>query len=173
MPCSIFVQNSFSNEPQTEIEQLVAKGHTVLAVDLRGMGETQNRGRKWYGATFGPAAGKFFLAYLLGKSLTGLWTEDALACARFLVGRASGKVRIVGVGQAGIPALHAAALEPELFASVTLRRTASSWAKVVSTPAAPAQLVTAVHGALTSYDLPDLLSTPGTVEVIVEDPVHP
>ena len=54
------------------IEQLVAKGHIVLAVDLRGMGETENRGKKWYGATFGPAAGEYFLAYLLGKSLVGL-----------------------------------------------------------------------------------------------------
>lgn len=157
----------------TEIQQLAAKGHTVLAVDLRGMGETQNRGRKWYGQAFGPEASESFLAYLLGKSLTGLWTEDALVCARFLVSRASGKVRIVGVGQAGIPALHAAALEPELFASVTLRRTVSSWAGVVGTPAAPAELSTAVHGALTSYDLPDLQSTLATTGVVVEEPAHP
>ncbi|MEQ1861922.1 MAG: acetylxylan esterase [Chthoniobacteraceae bacterium] len=153
------------------IEQLIAKGHVVLAVDLRGMGETQNRGRKWYGSTFGPAAGEFFLAYLLGKSLTGLWTEDVLTCAR-LLGADGTRVRIVAIGNAGVAALHAAALEPEMFTALTLRRTLGSWAEVVRTPSAPAQLATAIHGALGIYDLPDLVASLGA-KVIIEEPAKP
>ena len=158
------------------IAQLVAQGHLVLAVDLRGMGETSNHGRKWYGATFGPAAGESFLAYLLGKSLVGLWTEDALVCARFLAGyEAQGtprKVRLVGVGSAGIPALHAAALEPDLCGVLTLRKTIGSWAEVVRTPAAPNQLVVTVHGALKAYDLPDLAASLGA-KITIEQAAMP
>ena len=158
------------------IEQLLSEGHIVLAVDLRGMGETMNHGRKWYGGTFGAASGEFFLAYLLGKSLVGLWTEDALMCGRFLASYethgAPHTVHLVGIGQAGLPALHAAALEPDLFASLTLRRTLSSWAEVVRTPTAASQLPTVVHGALKTYDLPDLVASLGSGKVRIENPAN-
>ncbi len=158
------------------IEQLLSEGHVVLAVDLRGMGETMNRGRKWYGGTFGASSGEFFLAYLLGKSLVGLWTEDALTCGRFLASYethgAPRKVHIIGIGQAGLPALHATALEPDFFASLTLRRTLSSWAEVVRTPTAAGQLSTVVHGALKTFDLPDLVTSLGAGKVTIEQPVN-
>jgi pimeloyl-ACP methyl ester carboxylesterase len=156
------------------IAKLVAQNLTVLAIDLRGMGETQNRRRKWYGATFGPAAGEYFLSYLLGKPLVGLWTEDTLICAKFLAGLkgGNGKVHLAGIGQAGIPALHAAALEPGLFSSVTLRRAVASWAEVVRAKGAPAQLVTTVHGALKTYDLPDLVASLPPGSVTIEDAVN-
>jgi pimeloyl-ACP methyl ester carboxylesterase len=158
------------------IEQLLSEGHVVLAVDLRGMGETANRNRKWYGGAFGPASGDFFLAYLLGKSLIGLWTEDALTCGRFLASYethgAPRKVHLVGIGQAGLPALHAAALEPDFFATLTLRRTLGSWAEVVRAPTAASQLPTVVHGALRFYDLPDLIASLGAGKVTIEKPFN-
>jgi len=156
------------------IEHLVAQGHLVLAVDLRGMGETQDTHSRWYRGAFGPLAGDFYHAYLLGRSLVGMWTEDALVCARFLADyRSEGtarKIHLIGVGAAGIPALHAVALEPKVFASLTLRRTLSSWASVVGDPNAKAQLITAVHGALRVYDLPDLVASLGRSRVRIEEP---
>ena len=41
------------------------------------------------------------------------------------------KVRLIVVGNVGIPALHAAALEPELFQSVRLSHTLVSWSNVI------------------------------------------
>jgi hypothetical protein len=135
-----------------------------------------NRNRKWYGGVFGAASGEFFTAYLLGKSLVGLWTEDALTCGRFLASYethgAPHKVHLVAIGQTGIPALHAAALEPDLFASITLRRTLTSWAEVVCTPTAAIQLPAVVHGALKTYDLPDLVASLGSGKVTIEHPVN-
>jgi pimeloyl-ACP methyl ester carboxylesterase len=158
------------------IEHLVAQNHLVLAVDLQGMGETMGRGKKWYGGLFGPNGGEFFTAYLLGKSLTGMRSEDALVAGRFLARYetqdAPRKVRLVGVGQAGIPALHAAALEPELFSSIVLRETLDSWDDVVRTPEAGPQLESVVHGALRFYDLPDLLHTLPPESVSIEAPVN-
>jgi hypothetical protein len=119
-------------------------------------------------------AGDFYHSYLLGRSLVGMWTEDALVCARFLAGyEAKGaprKVHLVGVGAAGVPALHAAALEPQLFASLTLRRTLASWASVLREPAAKDQLITAIHGVLKVYDLPDLVAAFGKDKVTIEEP---
>ena len=54
--------------------------------------------------------------------------------------------------------MHAAALEPQLFASVTLKNCLNGWSNVVQTPLAVNQFVNVVHGALTAYDLPDLLA---------------
>ncbi|MFA7006105.1 MAG: metalloendopeptidase, partial [Verrucomicrobiia bacterium] len=160
--------------PGSPIEQLVTQGHLVLAVDLRGLGETVEKARKWYSGSFGPVAGDFYHSYLLGRSLVGMWTEDALVCARFLAGYetkgAPRKVHLVGVGAAGIPALHAAALEPELFASLTLRRTLASWTSVLREPAAKDQLITTVHGALKVYDLPNLVAAFGKDKVTIEEP---
>ncbi|MFA5192471.1 MAG: hypothetical protein WC740_17330, partial [Verrucomicrobiia bacterium] len=128
----------------------------------------------WESGNYGLVAGDFYHSYLLGRSLVGMWTEDALVCARFLAGyEAKGtprKVHLVGVGAAGVPALHAAALEPEIFASLTLRRTLASWASVLREPAAKDQLITAVHGALKVYDLPDLIASLGKDKVCVEEP---
>ena len=65
----------------------------------------------------------------------------------------------ISVGRVGLPALHAAALEPGLFASVTLRNSLVSWHNVVHTPQSKNQFVNLVHGALRVYDLPDLVGT--------------
>jgi hypothetical protein len=69
------------------------------------------------------------------------------------------------VGQAGIVALHAAALHPELFASVTLRNTPRDWASIVRKANPAGQLESAVHGALGTYDLPDLVRLAGEGKV--------
>jgi len=158
------------------IEKLVRGGHIVLAVDLQGTGETDRRHpRDWGRSLFGPLTQEYFLAYLLEKSLVGVWTEDAIGCGRFLsayrakVG--ARKVHLIGVGTAGVPALHAAALEP-LFASLTLHRTLESWSSVMRAPVAGSQLPLAVHGALETYDLPDLVRSLGEKVKILE-PVGP
>ena len=135
-------------------------GHQVLAVDLRGVGETQHPKGKWgYGPLFGHDWEDFYLAYMLGRSYLGMRVEDVLVCARYLVGASSdARLDLVGIGEAGPVALHAAALEPDLFASLELRRSLVSWSNVVKTEVTVNQLVNTVYGALEKYDLPDLLA---------------
>lgn len=156
------------------IEKLVAKGQVVLAVDLRGIGETESRRpRDWSRGLFGPNGQEFFLAYLLGKSLVGLRTEDALVCGRFLADyETTGQprqVHLVGIGLAGIPALHAMALEPRQFTSLTLRQTLTSWTSVLHTPLPRNQLTSTIHGALRHYDLHDLDRSLERDRIRVED----
>lgn len=145
--------------PGGPIEKLVQKGQRVLAVDLRGMGETARPASKGDDHV-GPEWRDFFLAYLLGKSLVGLEAEDILNSARFAgVGDNPDRpraVHLIAIGKASVPALHAAVLEPALFRSVDLRDLPDSWTAVVGDPKAKGQLVHAVHGALAVYDLPEL-----------------
>ena len=142
--------------PGGPIEKLVKEGYVVVAIDLRGIGETAS-GKP--DALLGDSK-TYFLAYLLGRPLVGLHTEDALAGGHFVANyktKTPRRVHLIGVGRAGIAALHAAALEPDLFASVTLRRTLPSWTSIIKQPVPQGQLTTTVHGALKTYDLPDLL----------------
>jgi hypothetical protein len=158
--------------PNGPIEALVRKGHRVLAVDLRGVGEIECKHKhEWYRTLFGPNGREFFLAYLLGKSLVGLNTEDIWSCTRFLAGdrppACLPRVRLVASSKLGIAALHAAALQPQWFASLSLRDRMPGWADVLAIPVPKEHLVNAVHGVLPVYDLSDLERTlpPGFLTV--------
>ncbi|MFC1525660.1 alpha/beta hydrolase family protein [Candidatus Latescibacterota bacterium] len=153
------------------IAELVGRGHLVLAVDPSGCGETAAEGSRLYDANV-------FLAYLLGLSLIGLRAAEILVAARLLARyrprRQSCRIHLVGIGAAGPAALHAAAVEPRRFASLTLRRSLSSWADLVRAPGASLDfLPQVVHGALQTYDLPDLVGLLPAGKVTVEDPLDP
>jgi hypothetical protein len=153
------------------IEKLVKDGYVVVSVDLRGQGETATPNAR-PDAMLGDWK-PFYLAYLLGKSLVGMHTEDVLSAGHFVAyyqtePEKPRRVHLVGVGQSSIAALHAAAFEPELFASVTLRRAPSDWSSIVPQPVPAGQLTSTVHGALRVYDLPDLARTLGSEKVQYE-----
>lgn len=144
--------------PEGEIEQLVEQGYVVVSVDLRGQGET---GSNEPDDLLGDWK-TYYLAYLLGRPLLGMQVEDALTAGHFVAYYQTSEprnVHLVGAGQAGIVALHAAALRPDLFTSVTLRDTPADWSSLVSNPVPAGRLTTTVHGALQLYDLPDLVHT--------------
>ncbi len=142
--------------PGGPIERLVQAGTTVLAVDLPGTGQTKPASESEDG----------YLAYLLGRSCVGLRAEIILVAARWLKEQTPpgqpATVRLIAIGGAGIPALHAAALEPNLFQSATFSRTPHAWAAVVHTRLAKLPISQVVYGALLTYDLPDLAATLGT-----------
>ena len=157
--------------PGGPIEQLVRKGSLVLAIDVRGLGEMAGGPPN---ELLGAAWKEFYLAYLLGQSLVGLRAEDVLSTARFLSSYESGgkprRVRLVAIGEATVPALHAAALEPQLFAAAHLKDSMQPWAEIARGGEAAGQLTSAVHGALEFYDWPDLRRLCAGAEVTFEAP---
>ncbi|MFN0080553.1 MAG: alpha/beta hydrolase family protein [Prosthecobacter sp.] len=160
--------------PGGSLESLARAGETVLAVDLRGLGELQ-RGKRatGYAALQEPNWKAATLASLLGHSLVGMRTEDIVSCT-WLASEKWNKgrpVHLTGLGEAGVPALHAAALEPQLFASTRLERTLRTWTDVATTPRTRNQQVNTVHGALSFYDLPDLLATLPADKRVLHEPV--
>jgi dienelactone hydrolase len=143
------------------IDKLVNSGHVVLAVDLRGTGETQKEGQGYFRPFFGPDGQDVYTAYLLGRSYVGMRAEDVLVCANFLRRQRAGRVKLIAVGHVSIPALHAAALEPDMFGEVVLVRSLVSWSNLIELGRSNNQFVNTVHGALTVYDLGDLARTLG------------
>ena len=83
----------------------------------------------------------------------------------------SRELNLVAIGEAAIPALHAAATLPDLFQSIRLKNMIRSWSEVVSYPDNHNQLVNVVHGALKHYDLPDLVGLAGVEKIQIEEPL--
>jgi len=157
--------------PGGPIEKLVKAGRSVLAVDLRGTGETQRTGQRYFMPYFGSDGQDVYTAYLLGRSYVGMRAEDIMMCARFLQQQQDDRVDLIAVGHVSVPALHAAALEPDMFGSVKLVRGLVSWSNVIESGRSLNQLVNTVHGALTVYDLPDLAETLGD-KLTIEEPLN-
>lgn len=136
------------------IEELVRQGQRVLAIDLRGMGETIPEAASRTGF-FGGDSKESFLGLHLNRPLLGQRVLDLLAVVEMFSAEAPQGFHLVGIGSAGPVALHAAALEPR-FKQVTLARSVVSWSAVARTPVSRNQLTNVVPAALTVYDLPDL-----------------
>ena len=150
-----------------QIQKLVKRGHVVLAVDLSGIGETRGAGSNKLLGDWK----NFYMAYLLGESLVGRRAEETLMIARQVANarrKSFRRVHLTAVGETAIPALHAASLEPSLFASVTLRHAIRTWSDVVRAKEPKEQLLNTVHGALEFYDLPDLVKLVGVKKVTFE-----
>ncbi len=141
--------------PGGPIPRLVEAGRVVLAVDLPGMGQTRpnetegDEGEKEKDAN---------TAYLLGRSYVGLHAEAILISARYLKAQTTsggqGAVELAAFGQPCVPALHAAALEPNLFASVKLTRGLVSWSSVIHHPLKPVSATQIVYGRCRSMICP-------------------
>jgi hypothetical protein len=163
-------------KPGHRCEALVKDGHLVLSAELSGIGETETgHDKRDYGrGRFGPDSQEFYLAYLMGRSFVQMRTTDVFRWSDYLSRyRSKGKplpIQLIATGEAAIPVLHAAALEPSRFESVRLTDMISSWEKVVAAPESKNQLVNAVHGALRYYDLPDLVELAGKGRVKIEQP---
>ena len=164
--------------PGGVIDALVNQGHLVLAAELRGIGETETGfKKKAFGAgRFGRDNLEILTAYLMGKSYVGMRTDDLQSWLRYLqsptlTGSVPSTIELIAIGEAAIPALHGAALNPEAFASVTLRRMIPSWETVVTSPETFDQSVNVVHGALRHYDLADLVSLVGQEKVKLIEPL--
>lgn len=146
-------------QPGGPMEALVKDGHLVLAVDLRGSGETGPSKETMLGANWRA----IFISYLLGRPMLSMRAEDILVCARYLADRTgesdAKEITVTAVGGAGPPALHAVALEPDLFASLALSGSLTAWSDYLHDPAMRGQMVNVVHGALEKYDLPDLIAS--------------
>ena len=157
--------------PGGPIEKLVKAGWSMLSVDIRGTGETGRVSGSTLSKATGPDWKNVFTAYLLGRSYVAMRAEDIMTCARFLKEQRDGDVKLVAIGNVCVPALHAAALEPELFRSVKLKRSLVSWSNIIESGISANQFVNTVHGALKVYDLPNLAETLGD-KLTIEEPLN-
>ncbi len=133
-------------------------GRRVLAIDLRGYGETAPAVVKdGKGPTFGVEYKESFLALHLNRPLLGQRVYDLLSVLKAVDPKGEG-VELVARGSVVPVALHAAALDARIK-SLRIERGLASWELVVRTPVSHNQLANVVPGALSVYDLPDLAAS--------------
>jgi len=155
--------------PGGPIEKLVLKGQRVLALDLRGMGETAPgippKGKPNY---FGVDSKEAFLGLHLSRPLLSQRVDD-LQRILALFPRKNG-IHLVGVEAGGPVALHAAALDSRIK-RLTLERSLVSWSSVVENPISYNQLSNVIPGVLKHYDLPDLTAMLAPLPLSILEPV--
>jgi len=125
---------------------------SITGVDLRDIGETKTRNWRYYGADA-------TIAHMLGDSYLAMRAEDIIAVARFEKNRSGKSIHLHARGELVAPAMHAAALEPDLFASATFYGGARwhSWLPLLEEQDPRSYVHTIVYGALPHYDLTDLM----------------
>ena len=168
---TLYIDGGGKNRPSAPggpISKLVAAGRIVLAVDLRGFGETADDPRKNASKHFNIEHRNAVTAIQLGRPLLGQRVDDALAALDLLLDLPNvdpKAVNLVAVGQAGPVGIHAAALDTR-FAAVTVQRSITTWLDVIAAPLGRNHLTHVVPAALTRYDLTDL------IRAVAPRPVH-
>jgi len=131
--------------PGGKIEQLVKKGYVVAAADVIGTGETEGNGN---------------VAMLIGRSIVGIQAGDVIRVVNFLKGRQDvDHNRISGIAfEEMCPTLLHAAVFDKSISSLSLIGAPVSYRSMVSNKFYDRGFLNnAVAGALTGYDLPDLI----------------
>jgi hypothetical protein len=163
-------------EPSGEIEGLVQSGATVLAIDLRGTGETREElDRTDAFFNYFGAFESAMTAMLVGKTLIGLRAQDVMRAVDMLALRGDVEMQglsAFGFGEAAPVLLHAAALDDRIK-NVVLKNMLVSYESVVTEKISRLVFENIVPGALTKYDLPDLAATLAPRRIAIVNPVNP
>ena len=150
---------SMDTEADGPIQRQTEVGNDVLALDLRGMGETSPAPVGAKPSFFGADFKETYLALHLNRPLLGQRVYDVLSVMEFLHSEqktfARVDVYLWGIQSAGPIAMHAGALDTR-FRGIVTNRSVASWDAVVRSPISYNQLTNVVPGALKVYDLPDL-----------------
>jgi cephalosporin-C deacetylase-like acetyl esterase len=156
-----------------EIEELVRGGRVVLAIDLRGMGETREESsRVW--SLFGHF-NSAMTALLMGKTLVGLRAQDVVRAVDALAARRDVEMESLsafGKGDAAVVLLHAAVLDDRIK-SVALEEMLVSYESVIAWKVHQQIFESIVPAALTNYDLPDLAASLAPRRLQIINAVNP
>src|SRR5262245_38387916 len=168
----LYVHGGGKSKDRAAIEKWTSAGREVVAIDLRGMGETEpeapHRGMANF---FAPEWKEAYISFNMSRPLLGQRVRDLLSVIAALDADGRG-FHVVGVGAAAPVALHAALLDPRIRA-LTLEDMVVSWTAVAKTAITINQLSNVVPGALKSYDLPDLAAAMAPRPLTILSPRDP
>jgi len=156
------------------IEDLVKHDYIVLAIDLRGTGETKNTLRYHYASyMFSDDYVNLMLSMHLGRPMLGQRVEEVLAALDVLAARDqvdAAAISMTGIGLAGPVVFHVAALDDRISA-VTIRESITSWIDIIKAPLAAEVLPHVVPSVLEYYDIPDLVRAIAPRPVCIVEPL--
>ena len=142
-----------------ELEWFAKNGFTVLAPDLVGIGEVGSVNFSVDSAFEGANYNVWFGSVLTGRSIVGIQASDVTRLTKVLE-TIDSKTKIYGMAKEAMCAtlLHAAAFNTSIQ-NIALVHPYSSYATIATTRMYDPKFVNSfVPGALTAYDLPDLMA---------------
>jgi len=144
-----------------QIEELVKEGFIVAAPDLFGVGETKNKFRSYHPVIMD------YCAFLIGRSTVGIQAGDVSRVVNYLKSRddvEKDNISAVSIGEMGPVLLHAAIFDNSIK-HVVIIGSPLSYKSIVFNKYYEVSLSCTVAGALTAYDLPDLIAclAPGKI----------
>lgn len=156
------------------IERLANQGYAVLAPDLVGRGEMGPGQLRGDSHIDGVSYNQWFASVLTGRSIVGLRARDLVRLTTLLQTRPGVEKETVAAVAQGTTApalLHAAAFDDRI-GRVALHRPLLSYGSLaVHEQYDPRFIPVSVAGALTGYDLPDLLARLAPRPVLVTRPL--
>ncbi len=158
-----------------EIEKLVKRGYIVAAIDVLGIGEVKNTATR--------EGADDYTGVLIGRSTPGIQAGDIIRVVNYLrhLEMVDSKIGAIGIGEMCIPLLHAASFEPNIN-NLILKGLPISYRSIVMSDLYKIGLVYnddgywhpweidfswGVAGALTAYDLPDLVGSLAPRKVVL------
>ena len=153
--------------------ELVHNGHSVLLMDLPGIGSMGPGYMKGDSYIENISYGQWTAASLVGKSFVALRSEDIIRAVHFIRSEfeSSGSLSVIARGPLGSEILHAAVFEPYI-SNVSLIHPFLSYADIATTRIyKPAYIPFTVAGAIEEYDLPDLMAMLCPRKVLIINPV--
>lgn len=163
-------QNVFQN-PSFPLERLLDEGALVLAVDVRGWGETRwhrepgkpsSTWREYTSPIYGEESILTYNALRNGQTMVGQWAYDLLASAFWVRGRTvldgdpGPRITLWGEGRLGIAALHALALSRNGPTDAVVQDTLYAYDDWANTRYYHVPVSLVVPGILEDYDLSEL-----------------
>ena len=177
VPAVLYVDGRGKNTDATKggiIERLYTdSGKIVLAIDVRGFGETTDTPSKNESKHNNNEHRNAVISAYIGKTLIGPRVEDIMKTLDIMLTMENidpNNISIVGIDRAATAVLHAAALIPT-FKDVIIRLyDHKSWLEIVADPTEPDNMTHVVPNGLQYYDLPDLINAiaPRTVTFAAE-----
>ena len=144
------------------MDHLLAAGHAVCAIDLRGTGLTTPRfpygGPNYYNGSVQLDERFAWTCLVMGKPVIGQRVWDTLRAIDYLVSRSdvnASQIRIAGVGSSGLAAMMAALLDPRVR-SVLVNRTLASYGSILESENYSVNLAYFVPGILRRFDVPQI-----------------
>jgi dienelactone hydrolase len=154
--------------PGDHIEELVKKGFIVVLPDVIGIGET-----KFERPPSSDPGYPGYSAVLIGRSVVGINAGDIVRVVNMLKKRNDveyGKIGAIAIDEMCPALLHAAVFEPSISRIALLKPTVSYKTIVMNRFYKHSQsFIWAVAGALTAYDLPDLIGCIAPRKVLLSE----
>jgi cephalosporin-C deacetylase-like acetyl esterase len=183
-PATLFVNSRGKRYDGMEfgvLEKLAQKGHMVVAVDVRGIGDTQPphrasiRGHNEFAHLFSVETAMSYMAWFMGDSLFGMRVADLVRSIDYVLSRddvEKAGVRVIGRGMGALWGLYAAALDTRIR-GLLAEHGLLSYRSLTRVDRYLHAANVFLPGVLRHFDLPQVAGAIADRHLAILDPVDP